>query len=239
MSKRLSPLAQALQASVPPTTASALLLDRGLESLVLAQLLLAHPEAPCLIITDTLAHAEALAAELRPVLALLKLPAQIQLFPELEAGRRHLTPETESERARLLHQLGNEPAPLVIASLMAALSPLPAPVRFQATELVLRVGASDWPPQRLAKYLAELDYDNEAEVHVPGEFSWRGGILDVFSPAHEHPLRLDYFGDTLESLRFLDPTTQRDVCYSERLQVEEMLTKGKIEAKHFFQAAKA
>ncbi len=51
----------------------------------------------------------------------------------------------------------------------------------------------------------------------PGEYAWRGGIVDVFPPGQEQPLRLDFFGDDLESLRLFDPLSQRTTGTTEAL----------------------
>jgi transcription-repair coupling factor (superfamily II helicase) len=60
-------------------------------------------------------------------------------------------------------------------------------------------------------------------VRIPGEFSWRGGILDLYSPVYDHPVRLDYFGDELESIRVFDPVTQRSL---EPLQSCRIIPRG-------------
>ncbi|MDX1520192.1 MAG: transcription-repair coupling factor, partial [Anaerolineae bacterium] len=55
----------------------------------------------------------------------------------------------------------------------------------------------------------ELGYQPEEVVEVPGSFSRRGGILDIFPPSSNHPVRIELFGDEIDSLRIFDPTTQR------------------------------
>jgi len=57
----------------------------------------------------------------------------------------------------------------------------------------------------------KLDYDNEPEVTLPGEFSRRGGIVDVYPPTCSLPVRIEFFGDTIESMRHFDPESQRSV----------------------------
>lgn len=170
------------------------------------------------VITPTLNDADALAADTQAILRLLGMKANTQTLPELETNRRHLMPQNESERARTLNE-AHEHDGLFFASAMAALAPTPHPGAFRKHEICLETGCQDCPPEKLAAALVNLDYDNEAEVRAPGEFSWRGGILDVYSPNHQYPLRLDYFGDELESIRFFDPETQRslDLCTSCRL----------------------
>ena len=61
----------------------------------------------------------------------------------------------------------------------------------------------------LERYFAVNGYARASTVNERGEFAIRGGVIDVFPPAGEEPLRLDLFGDTLESIRAFDPETQR------------------------------
>ncbi len=61
----------------------------------------------------------------------------------------------------------------------------------------------------IVKALGRGGFERVATVRENGEFAVRGGILDLFAPGDEEPIRLDFFGDTLESIRAFDPTTQR------------------------------
>jgi transcription-repair coupling factor (superfamily II helicase) len=73
--------------------------------------------------------------------------------------------------------------PAVFVLSVASLTMLNAsPESFQQQSFALAVGDTDHSPEGLAQRLVELDYDNEVEVHTPGEFAHRGGIVDVYSP---------------------------------------------------------
>lgn len=63
----------------------------------------------------------------------------------------------------------------------------------------------------LLKILVEYDYDDEIEVRTVGEFSRRGGVIDIFSVEEDYPVRLEFWGDELDSMRLFDPETQRSV----------------------------
>jgi transcription-repair coupling factor (superfamily II helicase) len=65
--------------------------------------------------------------------------------------------------------------------------------------------------RELLERLRSLGYQRTTVVQEPGDFSARGGIVDVFSPQRERPVRVDFFGDEIESLRLFDPATQRSV----------------------------
>ncbi len=64
-------------------------------------------------------------------------------------------------------------------------------------------------PATLAADLVRMGYESAETVVAAGQFSRRGGILDIWPPAQDSPLRLDFFGDEIDSLRHFDPTTQR------------------------------
>lgn len=162
------------------------------------------------VVTDSLPHAEGLAADLRAFFLLVGVERAVHVLPELEQGAHGFVPESESERIRIFDRSTDEEA-VFVCSISAVLAAAPKPEKFRDTFLELQPGTREWPPQRLATYLTEMDYDNEALVRIPGEFSLRGGVLDVFSPVDEYPLRLDYFGDELESIRHFDPETQRSI----------------------------
>lgn len=63
----------------------------------------------------------------------------------------------------------------------------------------------------LERYFLRHGYTRVSTVAERGEFAVRGGLLDVFSPTHDEPMRLDFFGDSLESIRSFDPETQRSL----------------------------
>jgi transcription-repair coupling factor (superfamily II helicase) len=80
----------------------------------------------------------------------------------------------------------------------------------QAQARALRVGES-LSPARLIKFLVAQGYQEVDLVRTQGEFARRGGLLDLFVPAANRPTRLDFFGDTLESMRSFDPLSQRSL----------------------------
>ena len=65
----------------------------------------------------------------------------------------------------------------------------------------------DW----LLRSLIRLGYSRGSLAEIPGEFSVRGGIVDIFSTAHDHPVRIEFLGDTVESIRTFDPSTQESI----------------------------
>ncbi|MFN7090716.1 MAG: transcription-repair coupling factor [Allorhizobium sp.] len=74
----------------------------------------------------------------------------------------------------------------------------------------------------IAARLERNGFDRVATVREVGEFAVRGGILDVFVPGAEEPVRLDFFGDTLESIRSFDPVSQRTIAQVRSLDLNPM-----------------
>ena len=78
----------------------------------------------------------------------------------------------------------------------------------------------------LQEKLLAAGYERTVEVSSPGEFSVRGGVLDVWSPGDERPVRAEFFGDELESLRTFDPGTQISVKKIESVRIEPVSVDG-------------
>src|SRR5512133_1360693 len=66
-------------------------------------------------------------------------------------------------------------------------------------------------PDSILRHLAEIGYQRTNTVLEPGQFSRRGGILDMWTPAEKSPVRLDFFGDEIETIRKFDPASQRTI----------------------------
>jgi transcription-repair coupling factor (superfamily II helicase) len=114
------------------------------------------------------------------------------------------------ERLLVLRRLARGEALILVTHLEALVQAAPAPDALIAAELSLSLGR-DYPLDELAKSLVRLGYRREAAVEEPGQFAIRGGLLDLAVPDRDHPVRCEFFGDTLEQLRPFDPATQRSV----------------------------
>ena len=147
------------------------------------------------------------------LLQMLGIERKILTVPECGRGKL-LFPGGEARRARALNRILNERFDLVIGSVHAFLGPAPCPQESESGQLELRAGM-EISPLEIVEKLVQLDYDDEAMVTVSGEFSRRGGILDIFSPAHDEPCRIEFFDNEIESIRFFDPETQRSTRTAE------------------------
>jgi transcription-repair coupling factor (superfamily II helicase) len=182
-------------------------------ALAIAELLQAHPR-PALVLAPSLAEAHQWVQDLR------FFGAPVAEFPELEprlwrGGRRR---EADAERALVGRRLlAGEP--LVVVATPAALeAPLPAPAAFEAGTLRLGVGDS-LDRELLLEAVEQAGYERVDLVVEVGQWSVRGGIVDIFTPTHPAPARLEFLGDDIESIRLFDPTSQRSETALDELVV--------------------
>jgi transcription-repair coupling factor (superfamily II helicase) len=118
---------------------------------------------------------------------------------------------TVAERLATLFQVHSADKPFILVMSIEALlrKVLPRASLAKLAELVMRGEETDL--DGLIASLAACGYDAAALVQSVGEFSLRGGILDIFPTGFEMPVRLDFCGDTVESIRKFDPISQRSV----------------------------
>src|SRR6476469_1512287 len=115
-----------------------------------------------------------------------------------------------SARARVLHALATSTARVIVASAPAILTKLPEPASLLLASHEIKPGI-DIDPHELANTLVLGGYEPADPVDAHGEFARRGGIFDVFPAGEELPIRIEFVGDTVESIRRFDPSTQRSV----------------------------
>ncbi len=97
-----------------------------------------------------------------------------------------------------------------MTSFPALLQPVPSREQVAASTRTLTVGDSV-DPEQLVRWLVERGFARVAAIELPGEFSMHGGILDLFPQTEADPLRIEFFGDEIESIRRFDATTQRKI----------------------------
>ena len=152
----------------------------------------------------------ALLGELIEVVAPTLEVVQIPAWDCLPYDR--VSPNTDVMARRLEalgHLLDRPPGPrLVITTVNALLQKVPPPEAVISGGVSARTGER-LDRERLLECLARNGYRRTGTVVEPGEFAVRGGIIDLFPSGSEVPLRLDLFGDVLETIRSFDPLTQR------------------------------
>jgi transcription-repair coupling factor (superfamily II helicase) len=134
------------------------------------------------------------------------LPAWDRLPREARAGD-----EISGRRIRVVKRLASASPPrFIVTPLQALLQPVPTPEALERSSRTLAVGATV-AVEELIAWLGERGMTRVEVVEVAGEFSLRGGILDVFAPDAAGPVRLEFFGDEIESIRPFDAESQRSL----------------------------
>src|SRR5581483_6340862 len=123
-------------------------------------------------------------------------------------GGRHREPD--AERALCCRRLLDGDAVVVVATPSGLAIPVPPPESFKLRTFTLTVGESS-DREILLALLEAAGYERVETVLEVGQWSLRGGIVDIFSPTHAQPVRAEFVGDEVESLRLFDPTSQRSV----------------------------
>jgi transcription-repair coupling factor len=142
-------------------------------------------------------------------------------FPSHEVDPyRGLAPHVgvTSARARALYGIGRGNARVVIASGAALLPRVTPPLRLLAASLELKPGM-EIAPIDLAELLVDAGFSREDPADEHGEFAVRGGIVDIFPAGELHPVRLEFIGDTIETIRTYDPSTQRSVAPIDQIAI--------------------
>jgi len=188
----------------------------GLDAPIIAGLLRkrasAGRPASALVVTPTGRRAESVAAALGAYLD----DAEILTFPAWETlphERLSPSPDTVGKRLDTLRRIvtwtGEKPL-VVVASVRAALQPLAANLG-DAAPLELRLGGRGIELEDAVEQLVERAYSRVDMVSRRGEFAVRGGILDVFPPTADHPLRVEFFGDEVDQIRAFSVADQRSL----------------------------
>jgi transcription-repair coupling factor (superfamily II helicase) len=163
-----------------------------------------------LVVVPSIEDAQQLAEELRFFTRRRDVP--LLVFPGCQAlPLKFLSfqSETAAERLRVLYRLMSDDARSVVIAPVSALMQRVIPRRELSRYAELIVEGQETDRERLMAKLIAGGYLRTAIVEDPGDFSVRGGILDVFSPLYPDPLRLEFYGDRVESLRFFNATDQR------------------------------
>jgi transcription-repair coupling factor (superfamily II helicase) len=128
-------------------------------------------------------------------------------------------PEIAAERLALLNRIQREKKTHVIIATRAALDQAaPDPAVLSSAVLALRRGTGE-PMERIVEALVAAGYERVAQVTTRGQFAVRGGILDLFSWQTQRPIRVEFFGDDIESLREFDVDTQTSVRNLQNVEV--------------------
>ena len=117
-------------------------------------------------------------------------------------------PELQEERATALWKIATGKAAIVVTPIAATAILQRSAEYYTDLARTLRRGES-FDLENLLGHLNTVGYASADVVEMPGEYALRGGILDVYSPEAERPVRIEFFGDEVDSIRRFDPASQR------------------------------
>src|SRR5437660_1048572 len=117
-------------------------------------------------------------------------------------------PEIQEERATALWKIATGRAAIVVSPVTSTTILLRSADYYADLARVLRRGET-FDLERLLEHLNTVGYNATDVVEMPGQYAARGGILDVYSPEADRPVRVEFFGDEIESMRKFDPASQR------------------------------
>ncbi|MBI2833453.1 MAG: transcription-repair coupling factor [Acidobacteria bacterium] len=161
------------------------------------------------------------------------IESAVLAFPSHEIDPyRGLAPHLDvaSARARALLEIASGRARLVVASAAALLPRVSDPEAFLKHAIQLKPG-DEISPVDLRDLLVAAGFSHEDPVDEHGEFCQRGGVVDLFPAGEVQPIRIEFIGDTIESIRRYDPATQRSVMTLDRagiVPLRERLTDGEL-----------
>jgi len=217
--KPVIPAARIAGAKTPITLAG---VPQGMEALALAEL--ARAEGPLAhIISDgqRMADLEQNLAFFAPDIPVLTLPGwdclpYDRVSPGADISARRLSALSS------LAQFADNPHPaILLVTVNAMLQRVPSRSVISQLGFSARAG-NRLKMEDLSASLAKNGFERVDTVREVGEYAVRGGILDVFVPGAEEPVRLDFFGDTLESVRHFDPASQRTTTQAKELALNAM-----------------
>jgi len=179
-------------------------------------------QRPLFVVVDGNKEAETLSEAVQTFYHLLVADERSAplLLPALDVlPLQNLSPHAEvsEQRAVALWRLATQRVPITVLPLASALLRVESADYYRQLALKLRVG-DEVPLDELVAHLESIGYERREPVEMVGEYSVRGGILDVFSPEGPKPVRIDLFGDQVESIRRFEVESQRSV-----LKLEECL----------------
>ena len=162
-----------------------------------------------LIVTSNLYKAQKLYNSLTSLLS----EEEVLLFPADELVRAEAmaqSKEMSAQRLYVLDEILNNRAKIVIANLSSAVRYLPNPELFKSRTLNFKVGETH-SFDKLRLQLAKNGYSHVSKVDQSLQFAFRGDILDIYSVNNDYPVRIEFFGDEIESIRYFDLASQTSI----------------------------
>ncbi|MDY6968267.1 MAG: transcription-repair coupling factor [Spirochaetota bacterium] len=138
----------------------------------------------------------------------------------------------ERDRITALYKLINNDPVIIVTTVESLIRKIPAK-EFMLKKGIIIKTEEEYPFDVILEQLVDFGYTREYRVESFGQFSVKGGIIDIFLPTHQNPIRLDFFGDTLEAIREFDIVSQTSISKIDHITIyprrELILSQNEIE----------
>ena len=161
-----------------------------------------------LLITNTIEEAEAAMEDLDTFIG--NFGIKLEYFPFNEGIDTEANPDIAAAKMKVLGLFANTPEirnTIIVGPMQALAQKVPALSSFKSNFIKLKTGDT-LNLEKLSALLTEQGFIRRNEVNTPGEFSVRGGIIDIFTLSPSEPIRIELIGDSIESLRTFTPSEQ-------------------------------
>ena len=128
------------------------------------------------------------------------------------------SPEMRANKVETLASLLKNPNQIIVTCPSGILRHLPSPELFKEGCFTLKVGNIE-DPEELKRKLIKIGYYQTSHIDQPLTFASRGGVIDIFSINHTQPVRIEFFDDEIESIRFFDVETQKTIVPIEEIDI--------------------
>lgn len=202
---------------------------------------------PILVVVSTISDVERVAADLEffcdaPILTYpmlsnssIESSDDVIVSDDLDFGKRLFVLKSfdecagdslvQSERLKT-----SKKAPVIVSSLRAMVQPVPSKEQILDDSICLKLNC-EYGRDRLIRWLLEGKYVSTTAVELPGEYSVRGDVVDVFATDWERPIRIEFFGDMIDSIRQFDTVDQRSTGALESVVISRLQASGQFSSR--------
>ncbi|KAA6470882.1 transcription-repair coupling factor [Bacillus swezeyi] len=172
---------------------------------------------PLFLITHNLYQAQKITDDLTGLIndqPVLLYPVNELISSEIAVA----SPELRSQRLDVLNRLSSGEAPIVVAPAAAVRRMLPPAEVWKESQIQIETGR-EIDPEKLIQTLVQIGYERTDMVAAPGEFSIRGGIIDVYSLTEDNPIRIELFDTEIDSIRIFNTDDQRSLETRDKVEI--------------------
>ncbi|KAA6443759.1 transcription-repair coupling factor [Bacillus swezeyi] len=172
---------------------------------------------PLFLITHNLYQAQKITDDLTELIndqPVLLYPVNELISSEIAVA----SPELRSQRLDVLNRLSSGEAPIVVAPAAAVRRMLPPAEVWKESQIQIETGR-EIDPEKLIQTLVQIGYERTDMVAAPGEFSIRGGIIDVYSLTEDNPIRIELFDTEIDSIRIFNTDDQRSLETRDKVEI--------------------